>query len=98
MTGARLVSDVSIFKLYFIWDQSGIFSSNRLEIRAVLRKTIMIKMRVFQLKLYILVLLKIDVVDKLLRLDQWNFYTKNVKHNTTREKWFEIIDWLRLGL
>ena len=64
----------------------------RLEIRAVLRKTIMIKMRGFQLKLYILVLLKIDVVDKLLRLDQWNFYTKNVKHNTSKEKWFEITD------
>ena len=35
---------------------------------------------------------------KLLRLDQWNFYTKNVNHITTIEKWFEITDWLHLEI
>ena len=35
------------------------------------------------------------VVDKLLKLDQRNLYTKNVKCKTTREKWFEITDLLR---
>ena len=37
----------NFFKIAFIWDQSGICSSNRLEMRAILRKTIMIEMRVF---------------------------------------------------
>ena len=55
-------------------------------------------MRVFWIKLYILVLLKIDVADELSRLDQWNFYTKNVNHITTIEKWLEITDWLHLEI
>ena len=45
--GARFASDVNIFKLYLIWDQSDIFTSICLGTRAILRKTIMIEMRVF---------------------------------------------------
>ena len=46
----------------------------------------------------VLVLLQIDVVDKPFKLEQWNFYTKNVKYNTTREKWFKITDLVRLEM
>ena len=35
-----------------------------------------------------LVILKIDVGDKVLNLDQWNFDTKNVKYSTIRENKF----------
>ena len=45
-----------------------------------------------------IILLQIDVVDKLFKLDQWNLYTKNVKYNTTREKWFEITDLMHLEM
>ena len=45
-----------------------------------------------------LVLLQIDAVDKLFKLDHWNLYTKNVKYNTTREKWFEITALVRLEM
>ena len=41
-----------------------------------------------ELLLEMLLLLQFDVVDKLSNSDPWNFYTKNVKYNTTREKWF----------
>ena len=35
--------------------------------------------------------IQIDVAGKLFDPDQWNFYTKNVKHSTSEKKSFQMI-------
>ena len=52
----------------------------------------------FQLKLQMVVFLQIDVVDKLFKLNQWNFDTKNVKHSTTKENWSQTMDMMHIEM
>ena len=80
-----LLNCKNYIKLSFIWDQSGICSSNRLAMRASQRKTVTATRRINLHQLRLLIFLQIGAVDKLLDLDQWNFDTKNVKHSTLRE-------------
>ena len=93
-----LLNGKNYIKLSFIWDQSGICSSNRLAMRASQRKTVTASRRINLHHLRLLILLQIGAVNKLFDLDQWNLDTKNVKHSTLREKQFQTSEMICLWI
>ena len=88
-TNARLVSVEDVFlqfeKTSLNCDYFGICSSNWSKIKKIWGKEFRWKSDKLSVIHEILVLLQIDVVDKVFDTDHWNFDTKNVKHSTLKE-------------